>query len=75
MGTLIDTQTILTAAHINLQNQSITSKNGYTTTVTPNSFYPSIASMYTVYLGLQSLSNLTTATIRQASNIIMVRVL
>ena len=53
-GTLIDRQTILTAAHCIPSTVSFTYAGvSYTGQVYTNSYYPTIASMFTVYLGLQ----------------------
>ena len=79
MGTLVDTQTILTAAHKLILNGTIIQdsfSNSITPPVTPNSFYPTIGSMYTVYLGIQSLSNdLANATTRSVRSLIQVEIL
>ena len=53
-GTLIDRKTILTAEHCIVKEVEITYNNKiYYGKVYTNSDYPTIASMYTVYLGLQ----------------------
>ena len=55
-GTLISKKTILTASHC-LPSRITFVYNGfeYYTSVQPNSFYPTYASMFTVYLGLQDI--------------------
>ena len=78
MGTLVDTQTILTAAHNLILNDTIVTDDfgNSQTSIIPNSFYPSIGSMYNVYLGIQSISNdLTNATNISVSNLIQVGIL
>lgn len=52
-GTLIDKNTILTTAHCYVTSVSYTyGGSSYTYAVRTNSYYSTIASMYTVYLGL-----------------------
>lgn len=55
-GTLISRKNILTASHC-LPSRITFVYNGfeYYTSVQPNSFYPTYASMFTVYLGLQDI--------------------
>ena len=48
-GTLINRDTVLTAAHC--INTEVTD-DAYTYTVTTNSYYPTFESMFTVYLGV-----------------------
>ena len=57
-GTLIDRRTILIAAHCIVEEVEFTYKNiTYFRKVYTNSDYPTFASMYTVYLGLQDFSD------------------
>jgi secreted trypsin-like serine protease len=59
-GTLIDKTTIVTAAHCIYTSISFTyGITNYKLQVKPNSFYPTIASMYKVYLGLQDASSIS----------------
>ena len=58
-GTLIDRHTILTAAHciqtsVKFKYAGIT----YTGSVSTNVYYPTISSMYTVFLGVQDKSSI-----------------
>lgn len=67
-GVLIDRQTILTAAHcvpdsIEVSSNSLT----FSVSVSPNAYFPSIASMYTVFLGGQNKSSLGVAPSLQMS--------
>lgn len=77
-GTLIDRTTIVTAAHCIFSSISFTyGVTSYKLQVKPNSFYPTIASMFTVYLGLQdssriSSSNISPAVKMSVSNVIQV---
>ena len=58
-GTLIDRQTVLTAAHcIPTQVDFSNGGTAYTGSVHTNSFYPTFGSMYTVYLGLHDKSTI-----------------
>lgn len=60
-GTLIDRRTILTAAHcIVEQINFVLNSAEYPFNVAPNIYYPTIESMYKVYLGLQNISLLNT---------------
>lgn len=61
-GTLIDKKTVLTAAHC-IQDAISYSYSGqdYTYTVKLNDDYPSMESMYTVYLGVHDRTDLTRA--------------
>ena len=58
-GSLLDLTTVLTAAHCIVTQISYT-YNGktYNYKVVPNQYYPTIGSMYTVYLGIYDRSNL-----------------
>ena len=58
-GTLIDRKRILTAAHC-IPSTVIYTYNGldYEANVTPNSNYPTLESMFTIYLGLQDKSKI-----------------
>ena len=59
-GTLIDTRRILTIAGIIPASIQVTFKNvSYTINVVLNSYYPTLASMFKVYLGVQNVSTLT----------------
>ncbi len=49
-GTLIDRKTVLTAAHC---IPTVVEHESISLTVTPNAFYPTYASMFTVFLGLE----------------------
>jgi hypothetical protein len=56
-GTLINRRTVLTAAHcilteIEFEHNGLT----YKTPVVPNEYYPTIGSMYKVYLGFHDIS-------------------
>ena len=55
---MINSRTILTAAHC--INKEVTLSNGATVTITPNSVYPTQASMFSVYLGVTDISFLST---------------
>ncbi|CAF0932487.1 unnamed protein product [Brachionus calyciflorus] len=58
-GTLINHDTVLTAAHCLVSEVNygpVTSQ--YTQRVVPNKFYPSYESMYTVYLGVHDISSI-----------------
>ena len=57
-GTLIDWNTVLTAAHC-IDFERVYSENGvnYKYRITPNEFYPTLESTYTVFLGLHNLSH------------------
>lgn len=59
-GTLINRRTILTAAHCVVRTFDYT-YNGrtYTITVQTNKYYPTIESMYRVYLGVQNKSSIS----------------
>ena len=58
-GTLIDRQTILTAAHCIPTTVDFTyADTTYTLLVTTNPYYPTVASMFSVYLGVQSLTGI-----------------
>ena len=79
-GSLIDRQTILTTSSC-IRSSVSYSMNGtnYTSSVFSNSYYPTIASQYTVYLGVHKKSSIdnyvtfTTPTIKlNVSKIIMV---
>ncbi len=57
-GILIDSNTILTAAHCIIDQISFSFNSfEYDYTVQANQFYPTTESMYTVYLGLYNRSN------------------
>ena len=77
-GILIDRTTILTAAHCLPQSFSFNyGSYEYTAVVKPNSIYPTYASMFKVYLGLQDLTKISSGNIAPAlrlniSNIILV---
>jgi V8-like Glu-specific endopeptidase len=61
-GTLIDRQTVLTAAHCIQRTGQFTYQGAtYTGDITPNAEYPTYGSMYTVYLGLHDKSALNAA--------------
>ena len=73
MGTLIDTKTVLTTAHqLITLNSIVTSSSGVSQAVIPNSFYPTLNSMYTIYLGLQTLTDKSTAQIKSLGNLTIV---
>ncbi len=56
-GVLIDKTTVLSAAHCVTKTVSFSyGLNTYTFPVTTNSEYPTLSSMYTIYLGLQDSS-------------------
>ena len=59
-GTIIDRKTILTAAHCIINTVYYTDVNGklVRVRVEPNSFHPTIGSMYSVYVGLYDKSNI-----------------
>ncbi len=58
-GTLISTRKILTAAHCIPTSITFTYLGKtYTGSVTPNTFYPTFASMFFVYLGVHNRSSL-----------------
>ena len=59
-GTLIDRQTVMTAAHCVPLRVDFTTADSvsYTGSVQPNTFYPTYGSMFTVYLGLQDKSSI-----------------
>jgi len=69
MGTLINTQTILTAAHIIPSSLNV---NGSTIPVVPNTFYPTYESMFTVILGLHDITDTSTAQTISVSKITQV---
>ena len=70
-GTLIDKKTVLTAAHCSYRTISIQyNSRSYSVNVVPNSQYPTYASMFTVYLGVQNLNQLTSGIV--ASNLTLV---
>ena len=73
MGTLIDTQTVLTAAHsiVNLNPGSL-NISGTIVPVVTNSYYPTFASMFTVTLGLQDITDISTAQNMSVSQLIPV---
>lgn len=52
-GTLIDRNTVLTAGHCYIDTVDY---DYQTYKVVPNNFYPTIASMYTIYLGIHNKS-------------------
>ena len=60
VGTLIDQSNVLTAAHCILYSGEF-ENNGttYHYNIEPNDDYKSIEDMYTVYLGIQKLSDIT----------------
>ena len=73
MGTLIDTKTVLTTAHqLITLNSTVTSASGISQAVITNSFYPTLNSMYTISLGLQTLTNTSTAQIKSLGNLTIV---
>lgn len=73
MGTLIDTKTVLTTAHqLITLNSIVTSSSGVSQAVIPNSFYQTLNSMYTISLGLQTLTNTSTAQIKSLGNLTIV---
>ena len=54
-GTLINRKTVLTAAHCNPTEFDYDYKgNTYTFDIVVNQYYPTLASMFTVYLGIQN---------------------
>lgn len=58
-GTLINRRTVLTAGHciqseVEFEYQGMT----YKTPVVPNKYYPTLSSMYKVYLGFQDISKI-----------------
>ena len=58
-GTLIDRQTVMTAAHCIPTTVTFNyAGEAYTRPVVTNSLYPTIASMFSVYLGLQDKSSI-----------------
>lgn len=57
-GTLVNPDTVITAAHCYLRNFQ---HSGSTITVTTNSYHRTIESIYTVYLGLHDKSRLSSA--------------
>lgn len=58
-GTLIDRSTVLTAAHCMLDSIEFNYRgNSYTFPTWSNSYYPTNGSMYTVYLGVQDVSQI-----------------
>ena len=59
-GTIIDRKTILTAAHCIIDTVDYTDINGtyQTAPVETNSYYPTIGSMYSVYVGLYDKSSI-----------------
>ena len=77
-GTLIDKTTVVTVAHCVYKSISFTyGITSYSLQVKPNSFYPTVASMFTVYLGLQDASKISSTNISPAvkmavSNVIVV---
>ncbi|CAF0835420.1 unnamed protein product [Brachionus calyciflorus] len=56
-GSLIDFSTVLTAAHC-FQKFVYSNQTDKFYEVTPNEFYPSLESMYTVYLGVHVITNI-----------------
>ena len=70
-GALINTQTILTDAH-SIQNITATDSGGNKSTVVTNAFYPTMESMFTVYLGVQNKSDLSTAQMLTVKQLIAV---
>lgn len=59
-GTLVDRNTVLTAAHC-IQDEVEFTYNGqtYTTSVTPNSYFSTIEAMFKVYLGVHNRTSRT----------------
>lgn len=59
-GTLINHDTVLTAAHCLVTEVSYGPDffTRYVKKVTPNTFYPTFESMYTVYLGVHDISSI-----------------
>ena len=56
-GSLIDRQIVLTAAHCFLTDYSFSmGTSQIDIQILPNSFYPTYASMYTVYLGMHNIT-------------------
>ena len=75
MGTLIDTQTVLTAAHSIVDsnpNSNPLNISGTLVPVVTNSYYPTFASMYTVTLGLHDITDNSTAQVLSVSQLIPV---
>jgi plasminogen len=58
-GTLVDRNTVITAAHCIIQTFDV-NFSGFTFTfnVTANSYYPNLESMYTVYLGVHGVTHM-----------------
>lgn len=75
-GTLIDRKTVLTAGHCILESIDY---SGQTIYLKPNRFYPTVGSMYTVYLGIHNTSEaksnlkLTTGIAINGSRVIRVK--
>lgn len=76
-GTLVDRSTVLTAAHCIVQTFDYTEQSGRRKTyqVTPNQFYPTLGSMYTIRLGLHDTENTNSPGVQSivASDVIRVR--
>lgn len=58
-GTLVNQDTVITAAHC--YNKQLQLNDGTILSITPNAFYPSFESMYTVHLGVYDKSDLSGA--------------
>ena len=73
-GTFISPSSILTSAHIfvTIGTSTVVDKNGVSYPVQLNKYYTTLASMYTVYLGLQNINDTSTATIVNVSRIVLV---
>ena len=75
-GTLIDTRRILTTASSIYTSRKVTYKNvSYTINVVANNYYPTLASMFTVYLGVQNVSTLASTYPVYAKPVIKMNVL
>ena len=62
-GTLVNRNTVITAAHC--FQKFIQFPDGTTYNVFPNFYYPTIESMYSVYLGTHKLSNIQSSTLKK----------
>lgn len=72
-GTLIGKGLVLTAAHCISTSISYTyNGNQYSYTIVTNSQYPTMGSMYTVYLGAHDITNLNSAVSRSVSKVVKV---
>jgi hypothetical protein len=74
-GTLISTNAILTSAHsiVTIGVSIVLDNSSVPYTVQINKYHDTVASMYTVYLGLQEINDTATAAISNVSQIILVR--